>query len=52
MAKGPWSEKHFGNAVKGPIHIWLEGSKNVMCRFGEGEAQPLSSLPGVTAQAA
>lgn len=42
----------FSDMVKGPVQIWLEGTSEVMCRFGEGEAQPIKALTGVTDRAA
>ena len=38
----------FAEAVKGPIRIWLEGAREVMCKFGEGTPKPIRTLTGVT----
>ena len=42
----------FSESVKGPVQIWLEGTSEVMCRFGEGQAQSIRTLTGVTARTA
>jgi hypothetical protein len=41
----------FEDIVKGPIRIWLEGTREVMCKVGEGEPVPIRSLAGVTDRA-
>lgn len=38
----------FAEAVKGPIRIWLEGTREVMCKFGEGTPKPIRTITGVT----
>jgi uncharacterized protein (DUF342 family) len=43
---------HFGEAVKGPVRIWLEGAREVMCKFGDGTPKPIRTLTGVTDRAA
>lgn len=42
----------FNDTVKGPVRIWLEGTRDVMCKFGDGEAKPIRTLTCVTDRAA
>lgn len=38
----------FAEAVRGPIRIWLEGAREVMCKFGDGTPKPIRTITGVT----
>ncbi|MBK7405981.1 MAG: DUF342 domain-containing protein [Phycisphaerales bacterium] len=42
----------FNDPVKGPIRIWLEGTRDAMYQLGEGTPRSLRDMPGVMDRAA